>query len=109
MFPAPYSVVQIPFADMGVDGMNNDAPMFSEPVTRKVYSASDHKQEPVVSGHTSRQVAEIDLAMPTVPVNLLDRWVWDGQHYETVGIRDSTKGFHGWKPGIVVELKRVTG
>lgn len=42
-------------------------------------------------------------------VDLMSRFGINGKTYEVVGERDETGGFHGWKPGIIVELKRVTG
>ncbi|WP_237079640.1 hypothetical protein [Mycobacteroides abscessus] len=47
--------------------------------------------------------------MPSMQVDLVDRFVVNGLLYEVVGTRDNDGGFHGWKPGVIVELKRVTG
>lgn len=114
MFPKPYTVKHLVCTGTTEDGMGNDVPLFDgEPVPRKVYGWSEHDTEKL-GDHTSRDVAEIDLGMPRAPVKLLDRFILDDDDpddrpYEVVRVRDRNKGFHGWRPGIVVELKRVTG
>lgn len=112
MFPKPYTVTHLPCTGEGEDGMGNDVPLFGDPVRRKVYGWSEHDTEKL-GGYTSRDVAEIDLSMPPTRVGLQDRFILDpddpGLPYEVVRVRDRTHGFHRWRPGIVVELKRVTG
>lgn len=88
--------------------MGNDVPVFGTPVPRKAYSFGTHRTENL-DGHTSQDVAERDLEIPPTTVNLMDRFTVGADTYETVGVRDFTGGFHGWKPGIVVELKKVKG
>lgn len=111
MFPR-FTVTHLPCTDVTEDDMGNDVPVHGDPVPRKVYGWSEHNTEKL-GEHTSRDVAEIDLAMPPRRVNLMDRFILDpedtGKPFEVVRVRDNTKGFHGWRPGIVVELKRVTG
>lgn len=101
-------VTHTPVTGVTQDGMGSDVPTFGTPVSRKAYSFGTHRTENL-DGHTSQDVAERDLEIPPATVNLMDRFTVDGTTYETVGIRDYTGGFHGWKPGIVVELKKVTG
>jgi hypothetical protein len=114
MFPKRFKVIHTPCVGAGEDGMGNDVPLFGDPVPRKVYGWSTHNAEKLGES-TSRDVAEIDLAMPPARVGLQDRFDLldpddpDTRPYEVVEVRDRTKGFHGWRPGIVVELKRVTG
>ncbi|PJE24764.1 MAG: hypothetical protein CK431_04345 [Mycobacterium sp.] len=66
----------------------------------------------IETGYTSRDLAEIDLSMPAINVGLSDRFILNpddpGKPYEVVTIRDNNRGFHGWRPGIVVGLKRVS-
>lgn len=109
-FPTPFTVTQTPFIGMDTvaDAMGNDKPKFGTPVLRKVYGWRPRVVENR-DGHTSRSVVDVDLAAPQFAVTLLDRFSIAGEEYETVGIRDNNTGFHGWKPGMVVELKRVTG
>lgn len=112
MFPKPYTVTYLPCIGAGEDGMGNDIPLFGDPVPIKVYGWSERSTE-VLDTHTSRHIADIDLAMPPASVGLQDRFILHpaeaDRPYEVVGVRDRTHGFHRWRPGIVVELKRVTG
>lgn len=107
-FPTPHTVIHEQVTGVTEGALGNDVPTFAAGVERKAYSYAPHRVE-TLDGHTSRDVAEMDLAMPAVTVGLMDRFTVNDVVYETVGVRDLTGGFHGWKPGIVVELKRVTG
>lgn len=119
MFPTPYTVTYKPCTGVTEDDMGNDVAVLGDPVPRKVYGWGEHRARKFAeftnagtAGHTSREVADIDLAMPVpaTPLNLLDQFtIDDGPPYQVVGIRDNTHGFHGWRPGIVAELKRVKG
>lgn len=97
------------------DGMGNDVPQYdSEPVSRKVYGWSEHKAETKNgerAGAHEREIADVDLSLPaSIPVGQYDLFqIDDGQPYVVTGIRDRNHGFHGWRPGNVLELKRVTG
>lgn len=108
MLPATIPVVHVPFLGVTQDARGNDVPTFGAPVSLKAVSYQPHRVENT-DGHTSQVVAEVDLAMPTMVVDLMDRFVLNSLTYEVVGVRDNNGGFHGWKPGVVVELKRVTG
>lgn len=108
MFPTRHTATHIPFAGVGEDQLGNDVIRFGDPTPVKVFGWSVHHRE-TLDGHTSRDIADLDLALPPREVRLQDRWIVAGEAYETVEIRDRTKGFHGWRPGIVVELKRVSG
>lgn len=107
-FPTPHPVVHIPFAGVAQDSLGNDVPSFGAPEAMKAIAFQPHRSEDT-DGHTSRDEAEMDLAMPSMQVDLVDRFVVNGLLYEVVGTRDNDGGFHGWKPGVIVELKRVTG
>lgn len=108
MLPATIPVVYVPFLGVAQDALGNDVPTFGAPVSLKAISYQPHRSENT-DGRTSQDVAEVDLAMPTMTVDLMDRFTLNGLLYEVVGLRDNNGGFHGWKPGVVVELKRVTG
>lgn len=109
-FPTPYLVLHERCIGVSEDedGMGDDVPTFDYGIDRPAYGWRAHRKENV-DGHSSRVVAEVDLAMPSAPVGLMDRFTINGEVFEAVGIRDNNNGFHGWQPGIVVELKRVTG
>lgn len=106
--PTPHAVTHTPCTGVMQDGLGNDQPTFGSPVQRKAYAYARHRTEGT-DGHTSRVIADMDLSMPTVTVGLMDRFTVNGDEFEVVGVRDNNGGFHGWKPGLVVELKRVTG
>lgn len=108
MFPATIPVVHTPLMAVTQDSRGNDVLSFKAPVSLKAIAFGDHKVENT-DGHTSQVVAEADLALPTMPVDLRDRFTVNNLLYEVVGVRDNNGGFHGWKPGVVAELKRVTG
>ena len=109
MFPKPYTIQRLPCTGTTTDGMGNDKPTFGAPVPLKVYGWSEHVEQKL-EGHTDREIADVDLAMPRMPVNLLDRYILDsGKPFRAIRVRDRNHGFHGWRPGIVLELKRVTG
>jgi len=101
-------VTYTPCTGVTQDALGNDVPSFGSTVDLKAYSYAPHRNEDT-DGHTSRDIAEVDLAMPPMTVDLMSRFGINGKTYEVVGERDETGGFHGWKPGIIVELKRVTG
>ena len=107
-FPTPYTVVREPYIGDTEDGLGNTIPGFGDPETLRVISISPHIAEQGSATATETSVADVDLFMPKTAVNVKDRFIEDGQTYEVVGIQDWTKGFHEWKPGIVVELRRVT-
>lgn len=112
MFPKPYKVRYWECVSFGEDAMGNDAPVYAEPVDRKVYGWTAHHRKDLDKTETARDIAQIDLSLPTGgPLHLLDRFLipGDDEPYDVVGIRDSNSGFHGWRPGVVAELRRVTG
>lgn len=109
MFPTPNTVTYTAFTGTGEDPRTgNDVPTYAAAVEVPVYSWSAVRARST-DGHVSRVEWDVDLAMPSRQINPLDKFVVDGQQYRVAGIRDMTKGFHGWNPGIVVELVAVDG
>ncbi|WP_165692527.1 hypothetical protein [Mycolicibacterium conceptionense] len=55
--------------------------------------------------------SDIDLLIPpTFAVTVQDRFTLpDTGTFEVVGIEDCNRGFHGWQPGSVIKLRRITG
>ena len=90
------------------DGLGNTVITYGDPVEVKVYTISPHVVEEGTATSTQTEVADLDVSMPKRAVNLKDRFSDDDGTYEVVGVRDRTKGFHGWQPGIIVELQKVT-
>lgn len=80
---------------------------FGDPVSVQVISIAPHTVEEGLTTTTETEVADLDVRMPKTAVNLKDRFVVDGQDFEVIAVKDWTRGFHGWEPGIVVELRRV--
>jgi hypothetical protein len=108
VFPTPYTVQHIPVVGFEVDTMDSDTRVFGEPVARRVYGWRP-RETSNIDGRTERVVTQLDLGMPKTIVSLLDRFIIDGALFEVIGQRDATNGWHCWRPGIVVQLKRVVG
>lgn len=107
--PLRHTFTHTPFTGMGEDPRTgNDVPQFGNPVTRRAYAYSPHKTE-TTNGHTSQVVAEVDLACPDYGFNLLDKITLNGTMFEVVGVRNNNGGFHGFEPGVVVELVSANG
>lgn len=107
-FPTPYALLRKPHTG---DTYNDDGiaiPTFGTPVSVPVISIAPHVVEQGSATSTETVVADLDVFMPKTTVALKDRFVVDGEDYDVVGVQDWTKGHHGWQPGIVVELQKVT-
>jgi len=110
-FPTPWTVSHEVFTGWGEDpDTGNDVPTWADPVDRKVIGWSASYLE-TLDGHTSRVESDIDLLIPpTFTVSAQDRFnLPDTGQFDVVAVEDSNHGFHGWKPGSVVKLKRITG
>lgn len=110
-FPTPFTVQQQVFNGTGEDDLGNDVPTWANPEPVKVIGWYSGSVETLL-GHTSRVVADIDLLIPpTLVVTVRDRFTLPGDPdvYEVTAIEDYNHGFHGWKPGCVVKLRKVTG
>lgn len=107
MIPTPYTVThQTP--TIGEDDDGNTTHTFTTGAERKVYGWAPHTIE-TRTGQTYVDTWDVDLYMPKTVVNLEDRIVIDGVTYEVVDVADWTNGFHQYKPGIVVGLKKWEG
>ncbi|WP_084459495.1 hypothetical protein [Mycolicibacterium houstonense] len=101
-------VIHTPATGTGEDSLGNTATVPGVPVERLAYSIGPHVEEQGSVTRTETEVADTDVAMPKYPVTLKDTFTIDGDTYNVVGLRDMTHGFHGWQPGIVVELQKVS-
>lgn len=108
MFPISYTVTHIPYGDDAEDALGNTVPSFGDPIERGVYAIAPHVVEQGSATSTEIEVADLDVFAPKFPVDLRDKFSIDGQDFEVVAVQDWTRGFHGWVPGIVIELKRWT-
>lgn len=107
-FPTPYTVKHLRAggATLIEDGDGNTIVGFSPAVDWPIYQMATHDTE-AWSEVASSETADIDLYGPVTIVGLKDRFVIYSKTYETVGVQDWNHGFHGWKPGIVVAVKRI--
>lgn len=101
-------VIHTPATGTGEDALGNTVPVPGVPVERLVYSIGPHVVERGSATLTETQVADLDVSMPKAAVALTDTFTIDGDTFQVVGLRDMTRGFHGWQPGIVVELQKVS-
>lgn len=107
-FPTPHTVTRKPYVGDTEDGLGNTTPGFGSPQQIAVYSIAPHITEAGSASATETSVTDVDVAMPKTQVNVKDRFTLPDGDYEVVAVQDWTLGFHGWEPGIVVELRRVT-
>lgn len=107
-FPLRHTVTRLPYEGQTTDGLGNATGEFGDPQPLGVYAIAPHTVEQGSATATQTQVADIDVYAPKTPVSLKDRFVIDGDDFEVTGVQDWTKGFHGFQPGIVVQLQRVT-
>ena len=112
-FPTPWLVRQEVFTGTGEDDLGNDVQTWAAPVDVKAIAIQPSSVENI-NGYTSRVVSDVDVAVPAgTVVSAQDRFTLpDGFGegvFEVVAVEDANYGFHQWKPGIIVKLKRVTG
>lgn len=104
--PARIAITHRPYVGDTTDGLGNRVPSYGTPAAVNVYSVAPRTLEQTITWSTS-EVADLDVFAPALPVDLKDQFVIDGDTYEVVGRTDWTHGFHGWRPGLVIELKRA--
>ncbi|QDF19741.1 hypothetical protein QEH38_gp09 [Mycobacterium phage LilSpotty] len=118
-FPTPYTVIHKVFNGVGEDELGNDVESWADGVEVQVIQLAPSMVESV-AGYTSRVVADVDMSVPPeLVVSVRDRFFLPlpfnnpddpaDKPYEVVALEDYNHGFHQWKPGSVVKLKRVTG
>lgn len=111
-FPTPYTVIHEVFEGAGEDDLGNDSVSWSAGVAVQVIQLAPSMVESV-AGYTSRVVADVDMSVPpTLVVGLQDRFTLPepfGGPYEVVALEDYNHGFHQWRPGSVVKLRKVSG
>jgi len=95
-------------ATTSTDPLGNTTVTFGSPTQLLAFSIAPHVIEVGSTTLTETEVADLDVYMPKADINLKDRFSIDNVDYEVVGVQDWTMGFHGWQPGIVVELKKVS-
>lgn len=106
-FPIAHTLTRKPFTGEGQSGLGNTVPTFGTPESFSAYAVAPHTVEEGSTTVTETEVADLDVFAPKQTVSLKDRFSIETNDYEVIGIQDWTMGFHGWKPGIVVELRRT--
>lgn len=107
-FPLAHTLTRKPYTGDTEDSLGNTVPGFGASEEVRVYAISPHTVEQGTTTVTETQIADLDVFAPKIAVSLKDQFVVDSDDYEVVGVQDWTMGFHGWKPGIVIELRRVS-
>jgi hypothetical protein len=108
--PTPWTVAVLHYLTGVEDEYGNDVEGWSSPDTQRVYGwgpAGSFEQ-----GGWQRQVTadKSVFAPPAFRCGPHDRVVVDGQTYDVEGeVEDYTHGPFGYGPGVVVNLRRVTG
>lgn len=108
-FPLLFTVSHEVFNGTGQDDLGNDTDAWADPVTRPVIAWTQVAAEDVLGGQ--REITDVDMAVPPeFKPALRDRITLPGEgRFEVIGVRDANHGFHGWKPGNVVQLRKVAG
>lgn len=101
----------MPFEPGSVDAHGNPVKAWGDPVEHAVHGWSiPNPVEPKLAGH-DRVVVDVEVLAPeSVVVGPDDRMVVDGKTYDVVGEReDWNHSPWGWRPGFVINLRRVDG
>ncbi len=110
-FPLAQTVGHAPFDGQTKDARGNLVDSWAAPVDVAVYGyAASSSHEPKIAGH-DRVVVDVEVfAPPTFAPSPKDHLWVGGVEYEVIGeTEDYNHGPFGWKPGNVVNLRRVTG
>lgn len=111
MIPTPHTVQVLPFKPGEPDSHGNPTRAWGEPVEYAVYGwDKPNPVEPKLAGH-DRVVVDIEVFAPeSIVVGPDDRMVVNGQTYDVIGeVEDWNHGPWRWRPGVVVNLRRVDG
>jgi hypothetical protein len=108
MFPVTLTLSRTPYNGESESVLGNTSPSYGDAVPFGAIAVAPHTVEEGSTTSTETQVADLDVYAPKTSVSLKDKFTIDSNEYEVVGVQDWTLGFHGWKPGIVVELRRVS-
>ncbi|AFA45016.1 head-tail adaptor [Mycobacterium phage WillSterrel] len=108
-FPTSFVVTRIPHVGDSSDGLGNTKPQFGAGVAVAAIQLAPHVQMMGSATITETQVVDVDLYLPAgSPVTVRDRIGIGADVFDVVAVRDWTMGFHGWAPGLVAELRKVT-
>ena len=111
MFPTPYTVGHRQWSAAGVDGHGNTVVAFSPPVDMAVYGWAPATADETFGSSESRVVTELRLYVPAgTDIRPRDQVVLPSGTFEVhAHPEDFNYGPFGWRPGVVVNLRRVEG
>lgn len=110
-FPLLFEVGVQAFTGSGVDAHNNEIETWSDTTQHRVYGWSSPKSdEPKVAGH-DRVIVDVELLAPEgFPARAHDRVILPDGVFDVIGYaEDYNHGPFGWKPGLVLNLRRSEG
>ena len=108
MFPTPYTVQRIRRTKTGENALGQ--PIYAESTKAiPVHSCQPvNDLEKYTAALANRTIADLRIASPTNDFQPQDAVIVNGITYEVDGaIADHNVGWHGWKPGYSVNLRRV--
>lgn len=110
-FPTPYTVDHYPWSTEADDELGNaEAKWPANPTVTAVHGYTINIVERLGDSAAGEMFDATVSAPADWLVTVRDRVALpDGLLYEVVGVRLQDGGFHGWKPGSVVLLKRLEG
>lgn len=112
MIPTPHTIGVRAFGagTPTLDVHGNEVVSWGAPVIYPVYAIAPRSSSEPVPGRSEVIVGLSVYAPHGVMIGPRDRVVIDGEEYEVEGeIADYTKGPFGYKPGIVINLRRAEG
>ena len=119
-FPARFTVGVHTFSEGAEDSHGIPEKVFTPPLDQPgaphaviCWAPAGGDGEPKLAGH-DRVVVDIEMAVPegfpVGPRDVIDLPEGPQGQFEVIGYpEDANNGFHGWRPGLVVNLKRVEG
>ncbi|WP_280246159.1 hypothetical protein [Nocardia abscessus] len=118
-FPTPYTVGHHACTPGGPDPHRNPAtytPPKNQPGTPVpvIQWGVPESTEPKLAGHDRTVIVDVELFVTPEfnpnPGDLIDLPAGPAGQFEVVGYpEDANHGFHGWRPGSVVNLRRMEG
>lgn len=109
MFPTPFTVQRVRRTRSGENALGQ--PTYTETVKNVAVCSIQptNQSEQYTAALAGRTVTDLKITCPTNDFQANDAVVVDGVTYEVDGqIADYTHGWHGWKPGYTIRLRRVT-
>lgn len=109
-FPTPFTVQRIRRTRNGEDALGQPTYAESTESVRVHGWQPTSQEERYVAEFTGRTVSDLKLLSPTDDFKSSDAVIIDGIKYEVDGepLNHNT-GWHGFKPGFTVQLRRVDG